>query len=169
MNSSVAKGHLSARALLRWQFQIAHELLEAAIEQLTAEAIHRCPTGMAASAGACYARAVLCEDLSVNGVLATGTPLALSSWLGRTGVSEMPSLAEPTDWRAWARQVRLDLTELRPYARAVYASTEKFLDALPDDALDQRCGEVPACVLNALLLTVSTRRGEILCLHALAL
>jgi hypothetical protein len=81
----------------------------------------------------------------------------------------MPLLTEPTDWRAWVHQVRLDLAELRLYARAVYASTEEFLDALPDDALDQPRGEVPAYVLNALLLTVSMRRGETLCLLGLAL
>jgi hypothetical protein len=167
MNSPLAEGPLSARALLRWQFRVAHELLEAAIERLTTEAIHRHPAGTAASAGACYAQVVLCEDLSINGVLATGTPLAFSTWVGRTGVSEIPSLAAPTDWRTWAQKVRLDLTGLRPYARAVYASTEEYLDALPDNALDQPRGETPACVLNALLLTLSMRRGEITCLHAL--
>jgi hypothetical protein len=166
MNSPVVQGPLSARALLRWQFRVAHELLEAAIEQLTTEAIDRPGAGTAPSAGACYAQAVLCEDLSVNGVLATGTPLALSTWVGRTGVSEMPALADLPDWRAWAQQVRLDLGELRPYARAVYASTEEYLDALPDHALDQP-SEMPTCVLNALLLTLSMRRGEIGCLRAL--
>src|ERR1700736_3869599 len=84
-----------------------------------------------------------------------------------TGVSEMPSLADPTDWRAWAQRMRLDFAELRPYARAVYASTDANLAALRDDALDQPPDETPACVLNALLLTLSMRRGEIVCLHAL--
>lgn len=167
MNSPVAEGPLSARALLRWQFRVAHELLEDTIERLTTKAVHQRPPDTDASAGACYAQVVLCEDLSVNGVLAAGIPLALSTWFGRTGVSEMPSLAELTDWRAWARQVQLDLAELRPYARAVYASTDQYLDALPDDALDQPRGEMPACVLNALLLTLSMRRGEIACLYAL--
>jgi len=39
-----------------------------------------------------------------------------------------------------------------------------FLNALPDDALDQPNGETPACMLNALLLMLSMRRGEISCL-----
>jgi hypothetical protein len=29
------------------------------------------------------------------------TLLALSTWVGRTGVSELPVLAELTDWHAW--------------------------------------------------------------------
>ena len=167
MDSASAQGPLSARALLRWQFRVAHELLEAAIERLTAEAIIRRPTGTAASPGACYAQVVLCEDLSVNGVLSAGTPLALSTWIGRTGVSEIPWLTDPTSWRAWARHVRLDFGELRPYARAVYASTDAYLADLRDDALDQSPGKMPACVLNALLLRLSTRRGEIAGLHDL--
>lgn len=40
------------------------------------------PLRAAAPVGACYARVVWCEDLSVNGVLAAGTPLALSTWAG---------------------------------------------------------------------------------------
>jgi hypothetical protein len=161
-----ADGILSARALLRRQFRLAHELLDLTIEGLDPEALDRCEAGAAARAGAGYARVVVCEDLSVNGVLAAGTPLALSSWAARTGLSELPPLAGPTDWRAWARRVRLDLAELRAYARAVYASTDAYIAALPDEALDPARGEMRACLLDALLLTVSMRRGEIACLLA---
>src|SRR5258707_6103687 len=119
MDSASAQGPLSARALLRWQFRVAHELLEAAIERLTAEAIIRRPTGTAASPGACYAQVVLCEDLSVNGVLRARTPLALSTWFGRTGISEIPWLADPSGWRASARRKRPDVYRLwsRPRRR----------------------------------------------------
>src|SRR5260370_16574999 len=135
MDSPSARGPLSARALLRWQFRVAHELLEAAIGRLTTEAVLRRPAGTARSAGACYAQVVLCEDLSVNGILGAGTPLALSTWIGRTGVSEIPWLADPTGWRAWARYVRLDFGELRPYAPAVYASTPPYLPHLRHHSL----------------------------------
>ena len=75
----------SARGLLRWQLQVAHELLDGAIGPLSAEAVHGRPLGAAARAAACYAQALLSEDVSVNGVLAAGRPLALSTWVGRTG------------------------------------------------------------------------------------
>jgi hypothetical protein len=74
----------------------------------------------------------------VNGVLGAGTPLALSTWVRRTGVSEIPSLADLTDWRGWAQRVRLDFGELRPYARAVYASTDAYLAAFRDETLFSR-------------------------------
>ncbi|HWE64158.1 MAG TPA: hypothetical protein VHB98_20805 [Chloroflexota bacterium] len=41
------------------------------------------------------------------------------------------------------------------------------LAALPDESLDSARGERPACLLSALLLTLSMRRGEIACLLAL--
>ncbi len=150
----------SARALLRWQLQLTHELLDGAIGPLSTEAVRRRPPGAAARAAACYAQGLLCEDLSVNGVLAAGKPLALSTWVGRTGVSELPPLAGPTDWHGWSRRVRLDLARLRPYAGAVYAATDAYLAGLTDAAFEP----VPECLLTALLLTLSMRRGEIACL-----
>ena len=161
-------GAASARTLLRWQFRLAHALLDAAIDRLPPEAIHRCPHGRDASAGVCYAQGVFCEDLTVNGVLAAGKPLALSAWAGRTGLSEIPPFAGTIGWRIWARRVRLDETGLRRYARAVYASTDAYIGALPDEALDMdlASGDVPACLLSALLLSVSRRHSEIACLLA---
>jgi hypothetical protein len=160
-------GTPSASALLRRQFRLAHAFLDATIDRLTMETAQRRVPGTVASAGACYAQVVLCEDLSVNGVLAAGMPLALSTWAGRTGLSELPLLAAPTDWRAWARRVRLDLTPLRLYAQAVYAATDTYIAALPDDALDPARDETRSCILSALLLAVAMRRGEITCLLAL--
>jgi hypothetical protein len=152
---------VSARDLLRWQFRLAHALLEAAMERCAPQAAHRCPHGRDTLAGACYARCVFCEDVTVNGVLAAGRPLALSTWAGRTGLSEIPPLTGTTGWRAWARRVRFDEVGLRRYAKAVYAATDAYIVSLRDEALDPARGEVPACLLTALLLTVSMRHGEI--------
>ena len=153
-------GTVSARELLRWQFRLAHALLEGAIERFPSKAV-RDAHGGGVLACACYAQGVLCEDLSVNGVLAAGTPLALSTWAGRTGLSEIPPLTGTASWRAWARRVRLDEVRLRRYAKAVYASTDAYIARLPDEVLDPARGEMPACLLTALLLNVSMRHGEI--------
>ncbi len=167
MSPPLAGAASSASALLRWQFKHAHALLDSTVERLTTETVYRQPLGTAAPVGACYAQVVLCEDLSVNGMLAAGMPLALSTWVGRTGLSELPSLARLADWRTWARSVRLDLAELRPYARAVYAATDTYLATLPDDALDPARTELPAYLLSALLLTLAMGCGEIACLLAI--
>lgn len=161
-------GALSAKSLLRSQFRIAHALLDDAIDRLSLETVHRCPPGWDVSPGVCYAQVVLCEDLSVNGVLGAGKPLALSTWAGRTGLSEIPPLVGTIDWRAWAHRVRLDRDNVRAYALAVYASTDAYIASLAEDALDLTRAETPLCVLNALLLSVSIRCGEIASLLAAA-
>lgn len=147
----------TARALLRWQLRLVAELLDAAAAPLGRRGAPR--GGPASLAAARYAEAVLEEDVGVSAVLAGGPPLALSTWAGRTGASELPPLAGPVDWTAWAGRVEFDLARLRAYAAAVHAATDAYLAALPDDALEP----APECLLTALVLTVATRRGEILC------
>lgn len=159
---------LNARELLQRQFWVAHALLDAAIDTFPNPPPRRRPQ-YGAAAIVRYAQTVLCEDLTVNGVLAAGVPLALSTWAGRTGLSELPPLAgcdvaRAPAWTAWAREVRIDGPKMRAYARAVYRSTDASIAALPVNAFDPARRRSPACVLTALLLTVSMRRGELACL-----
>jgi hypothetical protein len=150
-----------AGALLRWQFRLAHRLLDRAALGLPPEAARSEGARLAAAS---FAQAVATEDLTVNGILAAGEPLALSTWAGRTGLSEPAPLADPAGWAPWAGRVRVDLGGARPYARAVYAATDSFLAGIPEAALDVGRGERPACLLSALLLTLAVRRGQIGCL-----
>ncbi len=161
MNRPRHPAALSAKGLLRKQFRVAHALLDDAIDRFPLETVHRCAFGMNVSPGVRYAQVVLCEDLSVNGVLAAGAPLAFSGWAGRTGLSEIPPFVGAMGWRAWAERVRLDQNKVRAYARAVYASTDGYIVALPEEALDPTRVEMPACLLSALLLSISMRCGEI--------
>ena len=80
-----------------------HELLDEVIEQIPAKALCRHLSSAAPAVAAAYAQVVVSEDLAVNGVLAKGSPLALSTWVGRTGLSEMPPCVVATDRDAWAR------------------------------------------------------------------
>src|SRR5215217_3869165 len=85
----------AASALLRWQLGLAHRLLDGTVARLPADALHAHPPGLASPAGACYAHAVVSEDLIVSGALAGGRPLALTTWAGRTGLGELPPVAMP--------------------------------------------------------------------------
>lgn len=143
---------ITATGLLRRQFRLVHELLEGAVARLPPDATRP---------RARYAQVVLCEDLTVGAGLAGRVPLALASWAGRTGLSELPPLAARTDWRAWERRVRVDVAAVRGYAQAVYAVTDAFLADLPDEALDPSRADGRICLLSGLLVTLSARRGEL--------
>jgi hypothetical protein len=165
MSAPDASAMRCSYGLLRWQFRLMHRLLDIAGDEITAELSRGYSSGIVTRAGACYAQIAVCEDVSVQSALAVGLPLALTHWAGRTGLSELPPLAGPIDWRAWTSRVRLiDMAALRSYARAVHTMTDSGLTALADDALDPPHDAPPARLLSALLLTMAMRHGEIACL-----
>lgn len=167
MSTADASAPRCSYALLRWQFRLMHRLLDTAAEEISAEEFRGNAPSIAARADACYAQIALCEDVSVHSVLAVGPPLALTIWAGRTGLSELPPLAGPIDWRAWASRVRLaDIAALRSYARAVHTMTDTCLTALADGVLDAPRDALPERLLSALLLTMAMRHGEMACLLA---
>lgn len=156
----------SASALLRWQFEHMRRLLDATAEELMEDSNrHRLPDGIV-QARVCYARAVLSEDLGIHGVIAIGPPLALSTWSGRTGLSDLPPMMGPIDWHLWGRRVRLDMKALHGYAQAVHAVTDSSLAVLCSESLNETHANQPLHLLSALLLTQAMRRGEMACLLA---
>lgn len=143
---------ITASGLLRWQFRLVHDLLEGAVGRLPADSVRLRVR---------YAQVVLCEDLTISAGLGGTSPLALSSWAERTGMSELPPLAAHTDWEGWEGRVRVDLVAVRGYAQAVYGVTDTFLAGLSEEALDPSRGEGPICLLSGLLVTLAARRGEL--------
>jgi hypothetical protein len=105
-----------------------------------------------------YAVLVVCEDVIINGVLEGRVPLALSTWRGGTGLSELPPIMCTDNRSAWAARVHIDLMLLRSYACAVYSSTDAYLARLTAtnqmDTLNTR-------VLEALLMRVTEPRSTI--------
>ena len=103
---------------------------------------------MAPAAG--DAMVVLAEDVVINGVLAAHAPLALSTWRGRTGLSELPPLGRPFNRRAWACRVRIEPAGLSAYAKAVHAATDTYLASMSNASENDA-----SCVLRGLLLRLS--------------
>ena len=162
-------------ALLREQFQKAHEVLEATMSDVTPEQAHWMPPGKANPLGASYVHVVISEDAFLAGMATGRAPLYTNSWAGKVGISEPRPAPGETSWDQWARRVRVDLPALRQYAQAVYASTDEYLSSLTDDDLEQTVdrsvigmGHVP---LRALLYIyvghVHDHGGEISCLKGL--
>ena len=133
---------MSEAALLRREFQLVHQFLDEAI--------------IDARTAAPYARVTVCEDVIINGVLGGGKPLALSTWRGQTGLSELPPIPNPGGQCAWASRVRIESQPFRAYASAVHAATDAYL--AERDA--RRTTKTQIRVLLALLLKVSTSRAQ---------
>ncbi len=160
-------------SFLRGQFQGAHEMLEGTVDDVTAEQAHWAPPGKALPLAAHYAHIIIAEDATVNGMLKGGPPLAATTWAGKTGLSEMPP--QGFDWAQWAKGVRVNLGELREYARAVYESTDGYLASLSDDDL-ARLLDLSALgvgektfgwMLSIQLANAGWHCGEIACLKGL--
>jgi hypothetical protein len=125
---------MDAVSLIRQQLQAAHGILDETMKDVTAEQAHWAPPGTANPLGATYAHMVLSEDFVVNGMLKGGTPLAMSTWAGKVGISEPPPGMEES-WNEWGRRVRVDVSALRQYAQAVYKASDEYLASVNGDVL----------------------------------
>lgn len=160
-------------SFLRGQFQGAHGMLEGTVADVTTEQAHWAPPGKALPLAAHYAHIVVSEDAIISGMLKGGPPLAATIWAGKTGLSEMPP--QGFDWVQWAKRVRVNLAELREYARAVYENTDGYLASLSDDDLARPLdlsslgvGEKTfGWMLSIQLGNVDHHCGEISCLKGL--
>jgi hypothetical protein len=156
------------RVALKW----AGELLEMVMADVTEEQAHWQPPGIANPLGAQYAHAVCAADTIIHEILQGQSPLFQSSWAGKTGISE-PQMAATQEW---ARSVKVDLAALRPYARAVYAAIEAYVNGLAAEEL-QRELDLSAArlgvqsvdwILSALVAShINNMAGEISCLKGL--
>src|SRR3990172_9557885 len=147
-------------SFLRGQFEAAHGVLEGPGAAVTAVAAQ-------------YAHIVASEDAIVNGMLKGGPPLAATTWAGKTGLSEMPP--QGFDWVQWAKGVRVNLAQLREYARAVYENTDAYLASLSDEDLARPLDlsslgvgqKTLGWMLSIQLGNVDHHCGEISCLKGL--
>ncbi len=121
--------------LLREIIKAAHESLEATMADVTTEEAHWHPGGLVNPIGAQYAHVITQEDFMVNTAIAGLVPLLTTSYADRAGLSEAPPAGG--DWHEWSSRVQVDLGLLRPYAKAVYAATEAFLDGVSDKDLNR--------------------------------
>lgn len=157
---------MDAVAMLREQFGMANWWLDQTIGDVSAEQFHWCAADGVMPCSAQFAHTVMAEDYLVNVVIRGGTPLMMSSWAGKTGVSEPPP---PGEWGEWARTVQVDLDSIRAYATAVHAETDAYLASLSDADLDREIDSSPlplgmtkiATMLGIVLGNTYTHSGEI--------
>jgi hypothetical protein len=103
---------------LKWAF----ELLEMLVADVTQGQADWIPAGIANPLGATFAHAVLECDALIHMFIGQA-PLYETAWKDRTGVSE-PMKDQALDW---GRRLKVDLTKIKTYAKAVYAETDSIL------------------------------------------
>jgi hypothetical protein len=164
---------MNAIQVLRANLSDAHWLIEQAVADLSASHLHWVPPGTANTIAATYAHVVGSEDSFINATLLGRAPLANTAWHGRNGIS-LPLPQRGSDWFAWSRRVKVDLTAAQSYAAAVYASTDEYLAGLDPEKLDQTPDvALPAArtlnwlLANFVILHATLHSGEIAVLRGL--
>ena len=164
---------MDAAALLKWQVELTHLMLEGTMSDVTPEQAHWLPGGDAAPIGARYAHLYWVEDRYVS-ALSGDRPLAETSFSGRMGLSE--DIPPGPGWDEWARRVAIDLPGLREYVRAVYEKTHAYLGSLSPGDLTREVdltslggGKQPVEWVLSVTITAhaNMHHGEIACLKGL--
>lgn len=131
---------MDAIKLLRVQMQATAEYLENTMKDVTPEMAQQVPPGKAHTIGGYYAHYLIMTDVMVNVVIREGAPLYAGAWEGKTGVSA-PLPEFDADWAKnhadWARNSKFDISAMREYAKAVFASSDEYLATLTADDLDK--------------------------------
>ncbi len=140
MTSYNHKRMISVLDLLKEELKNARETFEATAADIKEEDVHKDPGGMAYPLGATYAHLVFSEDAIVSGMLQGKTPLFATDWNNKTGASSpMPAMDEnwETANREWSKSVKVDMNQMREYAKAVYAATDVYMDSLKEEDLEK--------------------------------
>jgi len=119
---------MDALSFARTALKNAHQAFKGTIADITTEDAHFLPPGTAHPIGARYAHLVIAEDSQIHMMLQSKLRLFETTFKDKTGISE----AMFRQSLEWARAVKIDLPALAQYTDAVFAESEKYLNALTD-------------------------------------
>lgn len=126
-----------ASQILLEQLKSAHSVLEQTMDGVTDEVAHFMPPGKANPIAGTYAHLVFSEDFFSQGLLQGKKPLYQTKFKGKTGASEL----QPVEWEKaypkWLKEVTVDVTQFRTYAKAVFAESEAYVATLTDADLEK--------------------------------
>lgn len=130
----------TALQLIKDQIKDARATFEGTVADIQDSHLHTAPGGKALPLGSLVAHLVFSEDVIVQGMIQGKTPLYVSTWKDRTGVSE-PMPAMDDKWTvahaAWSKSVKVKLPLLLKYAKAVFAATDTYVKSLKDKDLEK--------------------------------
>lgn len=122
----------AAISFIRSQLKLAHDWLSGTMQGVTNDTARWVPDGKPNPIGAQFGHVVTTEDFLMN-ALRKQPPLMATSYIGKTGLSELPP---PGDWSGWAHSVSVDVETAVAYAQAVWDNTNGALASMNDDDLN---------------------------------
>lgn len=130
---------MDERELLRSQYELAQDNLEAAIERCPPELLTKTVEGSLTNPiGATYAHTVMTQDLILVRGLMGREPVYHTSGVGERVGFELPE--SPVISQEYTTALSFELGPLREYAAAVRATVDGYLESAPDEELQ---AEVP--------------------------
>lgn len=124
-----------AATILLEQLKDAHNWLNQTMNGVTDKVAAYQPAGKANPIAGIYAHLIMSEDFFVNGMLQGKKALFETTFLNKTGASEV----QPTEWEKafpkWLKEVKVDVKQIAKYTKAVHAASEKYLASLTDEDL----------------------------------
>lgn len=124
-----------ASQILTEQLKDAHNWLNQTMDGVTDKVAAYKPAGKANPIAGTYAHLIMSEDFFVNGMLQGKKTLMETTFLNKTGASEV----QPTEWQTafpkWLREVKVDIKKMQKYTKAVHEASEKYLASLTDEDL----------------------------------
>ena len=124
--------------LLLDQLKDAHQVADGTIDGVTDEVASFMPQGKANPISGLFAHVLMSEDFFIHGLLQKKEPLFATSWKNKTGASEV----QPTEWETaypkWLKEVKVEMAQMKEYAKAVYKASEDYVDSLSDEDLERK-------------------------------
>ncbi len=120
-------------SFLSMDAQSAHWVFNGTTADVTEDNLHQAPSANEATVASAMAHVVFAEDSIVQGMFQGKPPLAMSSFAGKTGISDPQMFNSPE----WVKSVRLDLPQFREYANGVFAATDQYIASLKESDLDR--------------------------------
>lgn len=123
--------------ILSEQLKDAHTHLNATMEGVTNEVAHFQPEGKANPISGTFAHLIFSEDFFISTLIQGKAPLMETEFKDKTGASEI----QPSEWveayPKWLREVKVDLTQMEEYKKAVFSASEDYISSLTDQDLEK--------------------------------
>lgn len=130
---------MTAREMAMILIKDSHETLEGTMADVNDEVANNQPGGKMLSVAAAYAHVVFSEDMMLNGMLRKTPMLVDQGWAGKMGLSEPhPAMTESweKDFAQWTKNLRVEISKLQEYGKAVYEQTSQYLMNLTDEEFE---------------------------------